>query len=307
MNHAPLGRTGLSVSSLGFGAAPIGYLETAQHEVERMVNLLLDAGVNVLDTAAAYAGSEEALGMAVGHRRGDYVLVSKCGKREDGLPGQPWSAERIGAAVDRTLKRLRTDHVDVTLLHSCSLEILKEGDAVAALARARDAGKTRFLGYSGDNEAAAYAATLPDVSVIETSVSICDQRNIDLVLPATRKHRVGVIAKRPLANTAWRPLDQLAESYQSYAAPYHDRFVAMGLSAEALGFRAADWPEIALRFTLSHREVDTAIVGTTRLDNARSNLVAASKGPLPEEIVGRLRAAFASGQARAGETWAGLT
>jgi aryl-alcohol dehydrogenase-like predicted oxidoreductase len=265
------------------------------------VNRLLDCRVNAIDTATVYGGSEEALGAAVGHRRHEYVLISKCGQSFEDLPGEAWSAELISATVDRALRRLKTDHLNVMLLHSCSL------DALGALVRARDAGKIQFLGYSGDNEVAAFAATLSEVSVIETSINICDHANIEQVLPVTREHNVGVIAKRPIANTAWRPLEKLPGFYQGYARTYHERFESMGLQAEDLGFQADDWPEIALRFTLSQPGVTVAIIGTTNPDNALRNVEAAEKGPLPVEIVQRIRAAFDRAQKQSGQSWSAQT
>ena len=81
MEKRAFGKTGLEVSVLGFGGAPIGVLETGQDQVTRLLNLLLDRGVNVIDTAAGYRGSEEAIGQAVGHRRDEFVLISNAVKR----------------------------------------------------------------------------------------------------------------------------------------------------------------------------------------------------------------------------------
>ena len=81
VEHTPFGRTGLQVSRLAFGAGPIGYLEASQAQVATLLGLLLDRGVNVIDTAAAYLGSEELVGKAVAHRRGGCVLISKCGRQ----------------------------------------------------------------------------------------------------------------------------------------------------------------------------------------------------------------------------------
>lgn len=308
MERRVFGRTGLSVSPLGFGAGPIGYLGTEQAQVERVVNTLLDAGVNFIDTAAAYHGSEEALGKAVSHRRKEFVLVSKCGQRFEDLPGAAWSKEAIEATIERSLKRLRTDHLDVILLHSCGLEVLQRGEAVEALILAQDAGKVRFIGYSGDNEEAVYAARIPEVSVVETSVNICDQANLDTVVPAARQEKVGVIAKRPVANTAWRPPQQLKGIYQDYARPYRERFEAMRVTPAELGFSSeADWPEIALRFTLSQPGVHVAITGTTNPANAKRNVEAAAKGPLPQKAVDTLRAAFRRAAASKESAWLGLT
>jgi len=119
MTKVPFGRTGLQVSPLGFGAAPIGFLKTERERVAAILNLLLDSGANVIDTAASYEGSEEVIGEAVGRRRGEYVLVSKCGTKAPDIDAPAWSAELVSRTVDRALRRLRTDHLDVMLLHSC--------------------------------------------------------------------------------------------------------------------------------------------------------------------------------------------
>ena len=308
MNRTAFGRTGFQVSPLGFGAAPVGYLKTDQDRVANIVNTLLDAGVNLIDTAASYEGAEELIGNTVAHRRGEYVLVSKCGTKVPQADGRPWSNDLITRTVDASLKRLKTDTLDVILLHSCDLATLKKGEALGALVKAREAGKIRFAGYSGDNEAAAYAATLPDVAVIQTSVSIADQANIDSVLPVARKHNVGVMAKRPIANAAWLGASGRPGFYDSYVRPYVDRLKHMKLTPADAGFRGADetaWPELALRFTLSQPGVHCAIIGTTNPDNARANIAYAEKGPLPQDAVAKVRQVFR--EADPGHTWAGLT
>ena len=308
MRSVPFGQTGFRVSPLGFGAAPIGYLDTDRGRVARILNLLLDAGVNLVDTAANYPGAEEAVAETVGGRRDHFVLVSKCGTRLDDVPDAAWSAANVTKTVDRSLRRLRTDRLDVMLLHSCDLDTLRRGEALGALVKARDAGKVRFAGYSGDNEAAAYAAALPDVAVVQTSISVADQANIDRVLPAARLNRVGVMAKRPIANAAWKDLKEQPGLYQNYAATYTERLGKMRLDPAALGFSgdpAAAWPELALRFTLSQPGVHVAIIGTTNPENAKANLEAAEKGPLPAEAVRMIREAF-RGADPAG-AWAGET
>ncbi len=302
------GRTELSVSRLGFGGAPIGVLKTERERVATMLNLMLDAGVNLIDTAAMYRGSEAMIGETIGHRRDEFVLVSKCGHALDDTPGDAWSPELVTATVDRALKNLRTDRLDVMLLHSCDLETLKRGDALAALVRARDAGKVRHVGYSGDNDAAKWAVAQPDIEVLQTSVNIADQANIDSVLPVAVTHDVGVMAKRPIANAAWKELADQPGSYAEYAKSYTERLRAMAITPEQFGFvgdARETWPELALRFTLSHPSVHVAIIGTTNPDNAHANLAAAARGALQQDTVDRIRDAFAT--ARAGADWPGLT
>src|SRR5687768_17160831 len=130
MKKVAFGRTGLQVSPLGFGSAPIGFLKTEQERVAAILNTLLDQGVNLIDTAAMYRGSEELIANAVGHRRGEFVLVSKCGTEVPHVTGKAWSAENIRNTVDAALRRLKTDRIDVMLLHSCDLETLKRGEAL---------------------------------------------------------------------------------------------------------------------------------------------------------------------------------
>jgi aryl-alcohol dehydrogenase-like predicted oxidoreductase len=307
MKKTKFGRTGFNVSAMGFGSAPIGFLKIEQERVGKILNLLLDDGVNLIDTAASYEGSEDVIGNSVAHRRNEYVLVSKCGRTIPESSAASWSAELVMATVDRALRRLKSDVLDVMLLHSCDLVTLKKGDALAGLVKAQDAGKIRFVGYSGDNETAAYAATLPDVAVIETSINIVDQVNLDSVLPECRKNNVGVLAKRPIANAAWRGATNRGGIYDNYVKPYVDRLEKVGLKPTELGF-ADDgndsWAELALRFTLSHPGVHTAIIGTTNPENARTNLAFAEKGPLSSDAIEKIRQRFRV--ANADGSWVGL-
>src|ERR1700759_1077914 len=107
MRKLPFGRTGFNVSILGFGSAPVGYLKTDQDRAGQVMNQLLDAGVNLIDTAASYPGSEELIAKTIGHRRKDFILVSKCGSKVEGVTGSPWSADVITQTVDRSLKNLQ--------------------------------------------------------------------------------------------------------------------------------------------------------------------------------------------------------
>ena len=306
MTKHPFGNTGFDVSPLGFGSAPIGYLNAEQERASAILNLMLDAGVNLIDTAASYPGSEQLIAKAIGHRRGEFVLVSKCGGKLPDVDEKMWTPALIEKTVERSLRNLGTDHLDVMLLHSCDLKTLKDGGVVEALVKAREAGKVRFVGYSGDNDAAVHAAGLDDVAVIETSVNIVDQANIDKVLPVARARNLGVLAKRPIANAAWKDLSEQQGLYKTYAKTYTDRLAKMDVDPKDLGFAGPDdWPEIALRFTLSQPGVSCAIIGTQNADNARGNIALAEKGPLPAGVVQQIRDAFHA--ADGSGTWAGQT
>lgn len=305
--YRDFGSTGLRVSPLGFGGAPIGLLESDQQAVRDVLTTLLDNGVNVIDTAAMYRGSEAMIGRTIANRRDDFVLISKCGHAIDETDAPAWSAELIRASVERSLSRLQTDVIDVMLLHSCDLDTLQKGEAIETLVTLRDEGKIRFVGYSGDNQAAAWAVAQPDIRVLQTSINICDQHNIDRVLPAADEHGVGVMVKRPIANAPWKDAEQY-DAYKEYAKPYVERFKAMGLTLDALGFEgdpATVWPEVALRFTMSIPGVHTAIVGTTRVERVPTNIEVVHAGPLPQPVVDTIRKVFR--EAPGSEDWEGLT
>jgi len=308
MQTIAFGKTGLKVTQLGFGGAPVGYLGVDQQCITHLLNTFLDTGLNIIDTAARYAGSERAIGIAVSHRRDEYVLVSKCGHQVDDIAGDPWSPILIEQTIERSLRQLRTDRLDVMLLHSCDLETLKQGDALAALVKARIAGKVMFIGYSGDNEAAAWAAACPQIDVIQMSVNICDQHNIDAVLPIARTHNVAVMAKRPIANAAWKDAKDQPGHYADYASTYAERLDRMGIQPADLGFNgppAEAWPQIALRFTIAQPGVHTSIIGTTSEEHASANFATSRNGPLDASAVGLLRQVFKSAEGASGQAWLG--
>jgi aryl-alcohol dehydrogenase-like predicted oxidoreductase len=301
------GSTGLFVSPVAFGSAPVGLLASERESAGRLMNRLLDEGVNVIDTAAAYMGAEELIGASVGHRRGEFVLVSKCGADStDKGWVQATDQTQLVSQIDRSLRRLGTDVIDVMLIHSLPLEVIQQGWAFEALFEAKRQGKIRFAGYSGDNAAALWAVQQPGISALQTSLSLVDQVNIDGVLAAAAKHGVAVLTKRSIANGCWRPREQHYERYHNYVDPYRKRFAAMGLDVARVAPGVSGWSELALRFTLSFPQVHSAIVGGTSIDRFEENLKNATRGPLPSHSVDAIRAAFAKARAGGGD-WTALT
>jgi hypothetical protein len=287
MEKRVFGKTGMEVSLLGFGGAEIGFESATVDNVARLLNAALDIGVNVIDTAECYsAGTEETsserlIGEAVAHRRSEFYLFTKVG-HASGLDAPDWSPALIEKSIDRSLRRLKTDCVDLIQLHSCGVDLLKAGDVIAALQKARDAGKTRFIGYSGENEAAQYAVACGAFDSLQTSVSIADQRCLTEWLPQARERQMGVIAKRPIANAAWlRPEDDITD----YSRPYRTRL-------EKLAYPFLTEPdslEIALRFTASVPGVHTLIVGTKNPERGASNARHLAAGTLPESSFEAIR------------------
>lgn len=283
MERRRLGRTDIDASALGFGGAEIGYERVSRRSVARLLGSALDAGLNVIDTAECYEDSEALIGWAVGGRRQDYYLLTKCGHPE-GYSREDWRPSSLLRSIERSLRRLRTDHVDVIQLHSCSAAELRRGDVIDALDRARQRGHARYLGYSGDGEAALYAVECGRFDTLQTSVSIADQAALEEVLPRARARRLGVIAKRPLANVAWRYARRPREPYDQ---TYWTRLQA--LAYEFLRGAPDAAAGTALRFTLSVPGVHTAIVGTTRPDRYQRNAALAAAGPLPPAEFERIR------------------
>lgn len=282
MERRKFGKTGLTVSVLGFGGAEIGFEGASADTVERLLGDALDAGLNVIDTAECYMDSEEKIGKAVAHRRDDFHLFTKCGHPD--TPGiGDWRPESLLASIERSLKRLQTDRVDLVQLHSCSLDDLKKGDVISALQKARDKGYTRFIGYSGDGEAAKFAIESGAFDALQTSVSIADQEAIDLTLPLAVAKGIGVIVKRPIANAAWRYGDNCTNDYHR---PYWERLGKLNYDFLSDPKLAA---ATALRFTLAQTGVSTMIVGTTKPGRWRENAALLGEGPLPKDRVDAIR------------------
>src|SRR5947208_5686636 len=252
-------------SVLGFGGAGIGYQRVSSRTVARLLGEALDAGLNVIDTAECYDNSEALVGRAISSRRREVYLFTKCGHAR-GWGRADWRPAPLVASVERSLRRLATDYLDLIQLHSCSLAELQQGDAIGALERAREQGRARYIGYSGDGEAARYAIECGRFDTLQTSVSIADQEAFTLTLPLARKRGLGVIAKRPIANVAWRYGRKPAEPY------YQDYWTRLrALDYPFLRGAAGSAVSTALRFTLGAPGVHTAIVGTTKPERWSEN------------------------------------
>lgn len=293
MDFRPFGTTGLEVSSLGVGLSEIGF-DLSQADVDQashVLNTALDHGINLLDTAACYGIAEEMIGRCVAHRRDDYILSTKCGHVPSGFEGEEWTATTVTESIERSLKRMKTDHLDIVHLHSCDVEILERGEVIEALEEAKRAGKTRFIAYSGDNEPVEWAVASGRFDSIQTSINLVDQRARTRVLPAAVEAGLGVIAKRPIANGVWKAETSPSE----YAASYFERAQAM-LEEGPIerGWNEELHPvEIALGYVLSLPGVSTAIIGTKNPAHMVANiqhLVTASD--FSPEITGELNRRF---------------
>jgi aryl-alcohol dehydrogenase-like predicted oxidoreductase len=284
------------VSVLGFGGSEIGYQGASARTVAALLGRAIDAGLNAIDTAECYADSEALIGKTLGARRREVYLFTKCGHFH-GYGRPDWRPASLHASIERSLARLATDHLDLIQLHSCSLEELRRGDVIGALEQARARGWTRYIGYSGDGEAARYAIECGRFDTLQTSISIADQEAIDLTLPLARTRAMGVIAKRPMANAAWRYARKPAEPYyQTYWSRL--RTLAYDFLHAAPDVTAS----VALRFTLAVPGVHTAIVGTAKPERWGQNAAMLEAGSLPEPDYERIRARW---RATADASWTG--
>ena len=296
MEQRKLGRTDIVASVLGFGGSEIGYQGVSARTVARLLGSALDAGLNVIDTAECYDDSETLIGKAIGSRRHEVAIFTKCG-HAGGWSSADWRRAPILASVERSLRRLATDHVDLIQLHSCSLGELKKGEAIEALEHARERGFTRYIGYSGDGEAARYAVECGRFDTLQTSVSIADQDALEQTLPLAVSRRMGVIAKRPLANVAWTYERKPAEPYyQAYWSRLRKLDYPFLKSAPDVAVSTA------LRFTVSVPGVHTAIVGTTKPERWQQNAELLRAGVLSRAEFDRIRARW---REVAGPSWSG--
>lgn len=211
MDPRPLGNTKLEVTPIGFGAFKIGRNEGAKYplqyalpddrEVERLLNGVLDSGVNYIDTAPAYGLSEERIGRAVGHRRSEFLLGTKVGEEfQNGQSRYDFSAPAVRMSVERSLRLLRTDVLDIVWVHAHrdDVSILNETDVVNELIELKDRGGVRAIGFSGKTvEAASMAISWADVIMVEYHLE--DESHASVMKKAADRG-IGVVVKKGLAS-----------------------------------------------------------------------------------------------------------
>jgi len=282
-----LGRTGLEVSTLGYGAmelrgAPTGP-DLSADDAAALLNELLDAGVNFIDTSIDYGRSEDVIGDLIAQRRDEYVLASKCGC----VPGAPQgsdhvhTAENIRNGVEASLRRLKTDHLDLVQFHrSLHADEFDADGALSELLALQAEGKVRYLGVS---------AVLPTLDE-QIDMGVFDafqipysalQRDHEDVITRASDAGMGIIIRGGVARGA--PDDWTGRRYYMVSNETMRNWWDEADLDELLdGMTRIDF---MLRFTLSHPDLDTTIVGTANRDHFRANLAAAAQGPLPDDVV----------------------
>jgi aryl-alcohol dehydrogenase-like predicted oxidoreductase len=278
-----LGRTGLTVTKLGYGAMEVRGsriwrgrpIEDA--EAEQILNAVVDGGITFIDTANDYGRSEEYIGRFLSHRRDEFVLATKCGctvvRRDESTDDTPhvWTKENLFRGLHESLTRMRVDYVDVMQLHNPSVEQCENGDLVPALQEMREQGKVRWIGIS---------ATQPH---LETYISWGVFDSFQIPYSALEREHEELIQTASDSGAAVIIRGGVARGEPGAGLGYPNRWAkwaAAGL--DDLLDESETRSGFLLRFTNAHPGMNTNIVGTMNVDHLKENIAAASR-PLPAD------------------------
>ena len=282
-----LGRTGLSVTALGYGAMDLGNVpasgDTTDEQASKVLNAVLDAGINFIDTAVCYGLSEARIGRAIAHRRGEYILASKCGCMVGAMGGgeHVHTAANVRAGVEHSLRAMRTDYLDIVQIHrSLTRREWEEEGALAELLAMKKEGKLRFIGVSGvlPQLPGQIESGVFDVFQIPYSAL---QREHEAVIASASAAGAGIIIRGGVARGS--PGTDWKKNYYMLSTDEMSRRWDTARLDELLDGMSR--MEFMVRFVLAMPELDTTIIGTKNIDHLRANVAAALKGPLPADIV----------------------
>jgi aryl-alcohol dehydrogenase-like predicted oxidoreductase len=273
-----LGRTGLSVTKLGYGAMEVrgpriwGGRPIEDAEAEQILNSVVDNGINFIDTANDYGRSEEYIGRFLSHRRDEFILATKCGctvvRRDESTDDTPhvWTKENLLRGLNESLERMRTDYVDVMQLHNPSVEQCESGDLVTALQEMKEQGKVRWIGISATHPHLETYIGWRVFDSFQIPYSALEREHEELIQAASDSG-AGVIVRGGVARgepgAGLRNKDRWA------------RWEAAGL--DDLLNEGETPTSFLLRFTNAHRGMNTNIVGTMNVDHLKENIAAASR------------------------------
>ena len=272
---AVLGRTGLEVTRLGYGAGHRKPMDNSQRDT--VLNAVLDAGINFIDTADDYGltydddnSSEKLIGRYISHRQSEFYLATKCGGSES---GHNWTKENVFRNLHDSLHRLKADHVDLMQLHGATVEDCEREGLVESLSEMREQGKVRWIGAS---------TNLPDLpTYVEWGVFDVFQ----LPYSALERDHEGWITQAADAGAGIiiRGGVALGEPSAGKGNPVQwGKFERARL--DELRTEGESRTAFMARFTLSHPHTHTNIVGTTNLDHLAENVKTVLSGPLADEV-----------------------
>lgn len=304
MTYRQLGRSGLTVSTVGLGCNALGQT-IAPDDVPAVVDAALDAGITLFDTADVYGGtpgqSEELLGKALGRRRDDVVVATKFGMDMQGANGPDWgvrgSRRYIRRAVEASLRRLGTDHIDLYQMHRYD-PVTPLEETLAALQELVAEGKVRYLGSSNftgwqivDADWVARTAGGTPMISVQNAYSLLDRRVEAEVVPAAEHVGAGMLPYFPLASGLltgkYRRGEEapegtrLARRPERLAAADFDRIEAIAAFAEARGVAMAT---VAIGWLAAQDVVGSVICGASRPEQVRSNAAALGWQPSVDDL-----------------------
>lgn len=312
MQYRDLGKTGIKVSEIGFGAwaiggtaeasgTPLGWGRTSDDDSLAAIRRARDLGVTFFDTADSYGfgRSESLLGIVLSRKRQDVVLATKVGnvRTSSGALKKDFSQQHIYHAVDGSLKRLRTDYIDLYQVHNPSLEDLRRDEIQEVMSRLQEVGKIRFWGVSvGTPEEGIEVIQRGWGYALQVLYNVINQAPEKELLPLAVEKGYGIIARVPLASGLltgkFRPdsVFPADDVRQNFLTPkrLEEATQRVDEAKAIIGGNARSLAEAALRFTLAHPGVSTVIPGAKNVRQVEMN-VAASESRLPDEIIGKLR------------------
>jgi aryl-alcohol dehydrogenase-like predicted oxidoreductase len=291
MQHRQLGKTGLTVSEIGLGAAQIGHPGLPETQVETVLNQALDLGITFIDTAAMYGHSEERIGKFISKRKDEFVLATKCGDYQIEKNGKretvkDYTPDGILRTIDESRKKLNMDVIDIVQFHGVPDSSDDAKAAYDALFEAKNKGWAKFIGISQDGAAGAQAAAQWPLDTQEFTYNILYQEADNVLFPTLKEHTTGAIIKRPISNAVWQLTEKPEGSFMGGPWERAQTFPLKEL--------AQDMPlvEFVLRFTLSHAQVSTAIIGTTNIEHMKANIRISDGQKLPEETLQKAKQIF---------------
>jgi aryl-alcohol dehydrogenase-like predicted oxidoreductase len=312
MEKRALGRTGLPVSVLGYGAWGIGqtmWVGAEDSESLRALRRAIEEGVNFIDTALVYGDghSEVLVGQAVRESKETVYVASKVPPKNmvwpapAGVPAsEAYPAGWVVECTERSLRNLGVGTIDVQQFHVWSDEWLGQGDWAEAVARLREEGKIRYFGVSINDHQPWNALRLVRSGLVDTVqviYNVFDQSPEDELFPAAEEENVGVIVRVPFDEGSLTgkvtPATEFPEGdfRNNYFRGDRKREVwerVLGITKD-LGIQMEELPAIALRYCISHPAVSTVIPGMRSVRNVEANVAAANQGPLSREQLGILK------------------
>lgn len=272
MQTRPLGRTGLQLPILGFGASSLGqeFRSVTLEEALQSVRTALDCGLNFIDTSPFYGRgmSEVLLGIALkGVPREQYTLCTKLGRYD--LAHFDFSAKRVAESIDVSLHRLGTDHLDIVLCHDIEFVELQPvvEETLPALRRAQQAGKVRFIGFSGYPQK--IFRTICDQTQVDCALSynqytLQNTRFEDETVPYLKAKGVGILNAGPFSARllTQAPLPAWLKEPESVKA-------AARAAAALCASRGTDIAKLALQFSCANPDITSTIAGSANPANIR--------------------------------------